>query len=139
MRILAFEVTRHLLELRFRGDGIKMCETEAQRPAVGQKLWALKQSPERGLKVRAGFEIRSDGESSRSRCRVNQVQVVGHRDPTSTGDLQDLVFDVAIECNVCEGRWRLGSGRGVGVELPLVVLVAEDELSSLVGGGVDNH
>jgi len=137
VRILAFEVTHHLLELRFEGDGIEVGETEPQRSTVGQELWALEQPLERGLEVRNGFKIRSDGESSRSRRLVNQVQVVG--DPTSTGDLQDLVLDVAVERDVCEGRRGLGNGQGAGVEFPLEVLVAEDELSSLVVGGVDDY
>jgi len=34
---------------------------------------------------------------------------------------------------------RLGSGQGVGIESPLMVLVAEDELSSLVVGVVDDY
>ena len=49
------------------------------------------------------------------------------------------MFDITVERNVCEGRRGFGSDQGVGVELPLVVLVAKDKLSSLVGGGVDDH
>jgi hypothetical protein len=49
------------------------------------------------------------------------------------------VFDVAVERNVCEGRRGLQGSQGFGVELPFAVLVAEDELSSLVGSGVDDH
>jgi len=73
MCILAFEVACHLLELRFEGDGIEVGETEAQCSAVRQEFWTLKQPLECILEVRDGFEIRSDGESSRSLCQVNQI------------------------------------------------------------------
>ena len=42
------------------------------------------------------------------------------------------MLQLAVERDVCEGRRGLRSGQGVGVELPFVVLVAEDELPSFV-------
>ena len=139
MRILAFEVVCHFLEPRVEGDGIEVGEAETQRSAVRQEFWTLEQSLERGLQVRDGVGIWSDGGSSRSGRRVNQVQVIGEGNPTSTGDLQDLMLYVTVERDVCEGRRGSGSGQGAGVELPLVIPVAEDELPSLVGGGVEDH
>jgi len=48
------------------------------------------------------------------------------------------VLDVTVECDVCEGRRRLCRGQGVGVNFPFVILMAEHELSSLVGSRVDD-
>ena len=67
------------------------------------------------------------------------MQVISNRDSTSSRDLQDLVLDVAAERDVSEGRRGLRSGQDLCVDLPFVAFVAENELSSLVGSGIDDH
>ena len=49
------------------------------------------------------------------------------------------MFDIAVECNIGEGRRRLQGRQEIGVKRPLALLVVEDELSALVCGGVDDH
>jgi len=116
MCIPAFEGIRHLLESHSEGDRIEVAEIEAQRSAIRQKFWVLEQYVERDLRDRDGLGIWGDGESSRSRCRANQIKVVGHGNPMPTGDLEDIVLDIAVEREVCEGRgsgnWRRISTRG---------------------------
>ena len=63
------------------------------------------------------------------------MQIISNRDSTSSRDLQDLV----LERGVCEGRRGLRSGQDLCVDLPFVAFVAENELSSLVDGGIDDH
>ena len=97
MSILAFEVTRHLLELRSESDGIEVGGTEAQRSTVRQKFWALEQYTQRGLKIRDALRIRCNGESSRSPCRVNQVQVAGHDGPMPTVPCSMLLYNGEVK------------------------------------------
>jgi len=92
---------------------------------------ALGQYVGRGLKDRHASGVWGGGENSRSRCRVSLVQVVGHRGPTPTDDLQDPVLDIAVEHDICR-EGVLGSGQGVGIRFPFVVLVTEDELPRAV-------
>jgi len=73
--------------------------------------WAHGQCVGRGLEDRHASGVWGGGESSRSRCRVRPVQVVGHRGPEPTDDLQDLVLDIAVERDICEGG-RVGKRSG---------------------------
>ena len=85
------------------------------------------------------MSVRSDRWSFRFRQRVNKIQIVSNRDPVPAYDPQDFVFNVAVERDICEGRRGSRNGQGLCAEIPSAVLVTENELSSLVGGGIDNH
>lgn len=69
----------------------------------------------------------------------NQVQVVSEGDSGAGGNSEDLVFDIAVECDIGGGRGRLQGRQRIGVKRPLTPLVAKDELPALVCGGVDDH
>jgi hypothetical protein len=116
-----------------------MSEAEAQHSTARKELGTLERSLECGLEVGDALEVRSNSGSFGPQCWVNEIQVVGEGDSATAGDLEDLVLGVAVECNVCEGRRGLRGGQGLGVELPFAIFVAEDELSSLVGSGKDEH
>ena len=85
------------------------------------------------------FGVYSDSLILRFRRLVNQVQVISNCDSAPTCDLQDLVLNVAVERDVCEGRRGLKSDQGLWVKFPFVVPVTENELPSLVGSGIDDH
>jgi hypothetical protein len=116
-----------------------MGEAETQRSTPREEFGTSEQLLESVLKIGDAFRIRSDGRNIWPRRWVNQIQVVGDSNPSATGDLQNLVFNIAVECDVCEGGGGSKSGQGFGIELPFVILVAENELSSLMRGGVDDH
>ena len=142
-RIFAFKVVRQIPELRFESDRVEMSETKAQSSTCRQEFRSLQQALKRFSKVGDVLRILSDGLSDRRGSGdcfwVHQIHVVGDGDSTAAGDLEDLVFDVTVERDVCKGRGILKNGQRFRVEFPFAILVTKHELSSLVGSGVDDH
>ena len=69
----------------------------------------------------------------------DQEQVVSDSDSGAAGDFEDFVLDVAIERDIGEGGGVLRGRQAAGVKRPLAILVAQDELSPLMGCGVHDH
>ena len=59
------------------------------------------------LKVRDDPEVWDDGRGLYTWRRVNKIQVVSESDPAAAEDFEHLVFDIAIERDLCDGGGRL--------------------------------
>ena len=70
------------------------------------------------LKVRDDPEVWDDGRGLYTWGRVNQIHIVSESDPAAAGDLEHLVFDIAIERDVYDGGGRL-SGSGYSHQLSI--------------------
>ena len=84
-----------------------MGKPESQSSAVRQEFRRLEQILECRLKIRNVPEVGDNGWNLLVRGRTNHVQVVSEGDPTTARDLENLVFNVTVECDVCDGGGRL--------------------------------
>ena len=70
------------------------------------------------MEIRNVSEIGSDRRNILAWSRVDQIEVVSKSDPATARDIEDLVFDVAVEHDICDGRGKLRGSQGNRVKGP---------------------
>lgn len=67
--------------------------------------------------------------------RIVKVKVVGQRNTVTGVDHRDFMFNVAVECNICNRRIILTRGVGRRIKDPFFTFVAEMQRTAFMASG----